>query len=303
MNYDLIFSFYNDYKYLKGAIISISSQALLPNNLIFIDDGNNDNKLKDFILKNLNEKVNLIYIKNEINIGTIKSINIALEKIKSTFFYICSSDDIIYQNFAKESLEKLNDNPEYPFVFSNIIINNEMNNKKYFIKYSFLKKDKYSNYEVKKIFKQHQFKIYHNTVFFRSNYFLNSHLFKPSYGDRCDMLNLYYISFKHGFLYLDQDLSEFTFRQGQQGRPKNDKYLLNELIFLKKHNHLFYRNYIDCCLHYDFSPFAIYFFLKFKLYEVISLKWIVRSVKFKIWKKIRFLVPNCLLTFLFNILN
>lgn len=303
MNYDIIFPFYKDFKYLEKSLSLISSQTFLPKNLIFIDDGNKVNKLKKIVLKNLNKKINLIYIENLINIGSNKSINKGLKKIASPFFYINATDDIIYKNFAEESIAILKNNPNYPFVFSNIIINNEKIKKKYILNYSFLKKIKYSSQEVKKIFNKHQFKIYHNTVFFKSDIFLKYNIYKPEYGVRCDMLNLYYISFKYGFLYLNKNISEFTVRHGQQGIQQNDKYLLKELIFLKKNKNTFYKDYLKSNLHYDFSPKAFIYFIKNNFNEALSLKWFIRSLKFRLWKKFRFLFPNYLISLFFKLFN
>ena len=121
------------------------------------------------------------------------------------------------------------------------------------------------------------------------------------YGDRCDMLNLYYLSFKHGFVYLDEFLSEFTIRKGQIGIMKNDQYLYDELIFLKKTKYDFYKKYIAAKLHYDFSILILPTFIKNKNYSEISLNWVFRSLKFRIWKFIRFLLPDKFLDFLFNL--
>jgi hypothetical protein len=303
MNYDIIFPFYRDFEYLEKSLMQISKQSILPKNLIFIDDGNNFHNLKELLFNNLNDKINLIYIQNFTNKGSNESINKGLKKIISPYFYINAADDIIYKNFAEENLKILSENPKYPFVFSNIIINNEKIKKKYFLNYRFLKKKKYISNEVKKIFAKHQFKIYHNTVFFKSDIFLNYNIFKPEYGVRSDMLNLYYISFKYGFLYLDKNISEFTIRSGQQGEQQNDNYLLNELLFIKKMNNFFYKDYIKSNLHYDFSPLAIFHFISNNLYESLTMKWFIRSIKFRLWKKIRFILPNFLLKFLFNIFN
>ena len=303
LSYDVILPFYNDYKYLKRSLSLLSSQILLPNNLIFIDDGNNDNNLKKYIINNLNTKINLIYINNITNIGSTESINLGLKKVLSNFFFIYATDDIIYKNFAIENINVLKKHPNHPFAFSNIVINNEIKNKKFYIEYSFLKKKNFNKDEVKTIFKNHQFKIYHNTVFFKTDYFLRNNIYKKDYGVRCDMLNLYFLSFNYGFIFINKNLSEFTVRKGQQGVIKDDQYLFNELIYIKKNQKKFYKNYIKNYLHYDFSPMAIFLFLNNKLYEVISLKWFIRSIKFRIWKKIRFLIPSFMLNLIFKLFN
>ena len=200
-----------------------------------------------------------------------------------------------------KSLNLLSKYPSSPFVFSNICINNEINKKKIKLNFNFLNQGYYDSISVFKIFKNNQFKIYHNTVMFRSKNFLEDNIHSNKYGDRCDMLNLYYLSFKHGFVYLDEFLSEFTIRKGQIGIMKNDQYLYDELIFLKKTKYDFYKKYIAAKLHYDFSILILPTFIKNKNYSEISLNWVFRSLKFRIWKFIRFLLPDKFLDFLFNL--
>ena len=303
LDYDIILPFYKDYKYLSRCISNINNQLLLPINLIFIDDGNNDKNLKNKITKDLNNKIQLIYIGKKKNEGVNNAVNDAFKKIESEFFYICATDDIINFTFALRSLKILSIYPTSPFVFSNICINNELNNQKIKLDFSFLKKGYHDSLSVFKTFKNNQFKIYHNTVIFRSKFFLEDNIHNNKYGDRCDMLNLYYLSFKYGFVYLNEFLSEFTIRKGQIGTMKNDKYLYNELIYLKKNKLDFYKKYIAANLHYDFSILAVIKFIKYKNYNIISLNWFIRSLKFRIWKFVRFLLPYKLLNILFNLLK
>ena len=89
--YDIIYPFYKDFKYLAKSLNFISKQSLLPNNLIFIDDGNKIKHLKKLVLSCMNTDINLIFIENKKNLGTNKSINLGLEKLSSPFFlYLCS---------------------------------------------------------------------------------------------------------------------------------------------------------------------------------------------------------------------
>ena len=126
LNYDLILPFYKDNKYLSRCLTNINNQSLLPLNLIFIDDGNNEKNLKNKITKNLNNKIKIIYIEKKKNEGVNNAVNDAFKKIKSEFFYICATDDIIHFNFTFRSLKILSQHPTSAFVFSNICINSSL---------------------------------------------------------------------------------------------------------------------------------------------------------------------------------
>jgi len=303
IGYDIIFNFYNDYNYLKSCIEGINNQTILANNLIFTDDGNKDRNLENLIRKNLNKKIKLLFIKNSKNIGPEKSSENALKKISSKFFFLIAADDRIYKKFAEENICILNKYTDAPFVFSNLIINNHINKKIYNINYYFLKKNFYNKEEVKNFFKKHQFKIYHNTVVFNSKICQKDNLQKIIYGRRADMLNLLYLASNFGFAYLNKNLSEFSFRKGQWGQIMSDNYLIAELLILKKYQRKFYKFFIETNLHFDLSIFSIPKLIKNNLIDAINLTWFIRSIKFFLWKKLRFIFPKKSLNILFKIFN
>jgi hypothetical protein len=302
--YDIIFNFYKDYDYIKSCIKNINNQSILANNLIFTDDGNNDHNLENLIRKTLNKKIKLLFIKNSKYIGPEKSSENALKKISSKFFFLIAADDRIYKNFAEENIAILNKCPNAPFVFSNLVINNHINKKIYNINYYFLKKKNfYNKKEAKNFFEKHQFKIYHNTVVFNSKICQKNNLLKIIYGRRSDMLNLLYLASKFGFAYLNKNLSDFSFRKGQYGKIMSDDYLIKELLILKKYQRKFYNFFIETNMHFDLSTFSIPKLIKNNLIETINLTWFVRSIKFFLWKKLRFIFPEKSLNILFKIFN
>lgn len=302
-DYDIIFNFYKDYNYLKSCIKNINNQTILANNLIFVDDGNKDRNLEKLIRKILNKKIKLIFIKNSKNMGPEKGSENALKKISSKFFFFIAADDKIYKKFAEKNISILDKYPNAPFVFSNIVIDNHINKKKYKINLYFLKKKFYNKEEVKNLFRKHQFKIYHNTVVFNSKICQKDNLQKIVYGRRADMLNLLYLASNFGFVYLNKNLTEFSFRKGQWGRIMPDCYLIKELLILKKYQRKFYKFFIETSLHFDLSIFSIPKLIKNNLIETINLIWFIRSIKFLLWKKLRFIFPEKSLNILFKIFN
>tara|TARA_B100000787_G_scaffold169565_2_gene161145 strand:- start:675 stop:1601 length:927 start_codon:yes stop_codon:yes gene_type:complete len=300
---DIIWPYYKDRKFLQNSINQINEQTLQPKRLILIDDLSNEKNLKNSILQKLNKNIKLIVIKNKINYGVTHSISLGYKKIKSKYLYIQSTDDIIYNNFFEININTLEKNPKSSYVFSNIGINNLTNNKKYFIDYSFIKKEYLNKFEVDLLYDEYQFKIFHNTVIFDTKKFLQSNIFNNNYGRRADMLNLQYLSMKYGFCYVKKVISEFTFRKDQLSSSiLNNEYLIDELKFLKKNNKIFYKFFIKNNLHYEVSIFKLFEY--YNLFgKTITFKYFFRSMKFKLWKKFRFSVSPKLLNIFFKFLS
>jgi len=117
------------------------------------------------------------------------------------------------------------------------------------------------------------------------------------------MLNLLYLASNFGFAYLNKNLSEFSFRKGQWGQIMSDNYLIAELLILKKYQRKFYKFFIETNLHFDLSIFSIPKLIKNNLIDAINLTWFIRSIKFFLWKKLRFIFPEKSLNILFKIFN
>ena len=300
---DVIWPYYKDKKFLNNSISFINKQTLQPKRLIFIDDANNDGLLKKQIRKKLNHNIEFVYVKNKTNYGVTKSVSIGIKYVKSKYLYIQSTDDIIYKNFLETNIRMLEKNINAAYVFSNILINNLDNKKKYFINFSFLKEGHITKDKVGEIYSDYQFKVYHNTVVFNSSKILKSNIFNDLYGRRADMLNLQYLSMRYGFCYLDKAISEFTVRKGQVSSTiLSDDYLIKELKYLKWMKRKFYNFIIKNNLYYEISPFTI---VKFKsdFGNLLTIKYLSRAIKFKIWKLFRFYINPRILNILFKIFN
>ncbi len=300
---DVIWPFYKDRKFLDNSILSINKQTLQPTRLIFIDDANNDDNLKIYIRAKLNKNIKFVYIKNKINYGVTKSVSIGIKKVKSEYVYIQSTDDIIYKDFLELNIRTLEKYKKAAYVFSNIRINNLNNKKKYFINFSFIKEKFVKKSNVGQLYNNYQFKIYHNTVVFNSQKLLKSNIFKNEYGRRADMLNLQYLSMRYGFCYLNDTISEFTIRKGQvSSNILSNNYLIKELKYLKKVQKKFFNFVIKHNLHYEISPLTL---IKFRstFGNLITTKYLNRSLKFKIWKLSRFYINPKILNILFKIFN
>lgn len=300
MEYDLIIPFFNDHKYLNRFQKQVNDQKILPKYLIFIDDCNKDKNLKKKVREILNKKIKIIYLRNNVNLGPVESINKGFKFLKSEFFRISSTDDFMNPDLAFKSLTVLNKYKNKPYIFSDLVCLNEKTRKEIKIRYSFLNKENYNSKEAIDIFKKYQFKIYHNSVFFRTNFFLKNNIFNDLYGDRCDMLNLYHMSFNQGFCYTSGYLSKYVYRKGQFGQKKNNHYLFKEIGIINNLNKKLFSNLIKANLLYEISPKALFENFRFKN-QVVNTSWFIRSIKYYIWKKIRFFLPSWLISVIFKI--
>jgi glycosyltransferase involved in cell wall biosynthesis len=300
---DVVWPYYKDKAFLNNSISFINNQTLKPKNLIFVDDANNDPNLKKYIKSRLNRNIKFIYLRNKMNFGVTKSISIGVQKIKSKYLYIQSTDDIIYKNFFESNVRQIEKYPNAPYVFSDIKINNLNNKKKYFINFDFIQNSYTPSSKIGEMYDKNQFKIYHNTVLMNAQKFLKSNIFNEKFGRRADMLNLQYLSMKYGFCYLPKILSEFTIREGQiSSKILDDRYLINELKVIKKEKINFYNFFTKHNLHYEISVFSM-FNLSNHFNNLITFKFISRSIKFKLWKFFRFHTNPKLLNLLFRLFN
>jgi hypothetical protein len=106
MKYSILTSS-NVYKFnwLKNYVKSINSQIILADELIFIDDGSKNSHLTEqFLRKNLNPLINIIFIKNFLNLGITKSLNKGLKRINNKIIFRLDIDDTWNKNHSNYNL-------------------------------------------------------------------------------------------------------------------------------------------------------------------------------------------------------
>lgn len=100
---------YNGEKYLKEAIDSILNQTFKDFELLLINDASTDNSEK--IINSYNDS-RIIYIKNEQNLGLIKTLNKGLDFAKGEFVARMDQDDISHSERFEKQLIIFKKNPE-----------------------------------------------------------------------------------------------------------------------------------------------------------------------------------------------
>lgn len=111
---------YNNEKYLEKCLKSICNQSVTKRaySILFIDDCSTDNSI--IIAKKYLNFENFKIIKNNKNIGLVKSCNKAIKLCKTKYIIRIDSDDYVKKNF----IEKFNSSTkkDYDFIFSNYLI-------------------------------------------------------------------------------------------------------------------------------------------------------------------------------------
>ena len=127
---------YNNQSYLKRCLNSIYSQTVNSSKykVIFVDDASTDSSLS-LVSKYLKKK-NFTLVKNNKNLGLIKSCNKALERCHTKYFVRVDSDDYVSNLFVSKFLKEIKKN--YDFIFSNYYV---VKNKK-------IKKIKFKNINI-----------------------------------------------------------------------------------------------------------------------------------------------------------
>ena len=105
--------------------------------------------------------------------------------------------------------------------------------------------------------KYKKIKFYHNTVFYRSDFFKKKNYFKDIIGPRCDFYNLIFFSAEYGFVYVNQQLAEFSIRSGQINRQYDDNYLLQEIEKIKLNFKSLYDISKSLDMFFDLSPLGL----------------------------------------------
>ncbi len=101
---------YNTGEYLKLAVDSILCQTYPHFELIIVNDGSTDNS-HDIICSFHDERI--IYIKNEVNLGIVKSRNMGIDRMKGSYLAVLDSDDVAFPDRIEKQLAFMESNPEY----------------------------------------------------------------------------------------------------------------------------------------------------------------------------------------------
>ena len=117
---------YNAEKYLHAAIDSILSQTFADWELIIINDGSTD-KSEAIITGYSDDRIN--YVRNETNLGLIRTLNKGITLCKGKYIARMDADDISLPERLRKQVNFLDNNPEYLMCGTNAAVIDNQNNK------------------------------------------------------------------------------------------------------------------------------------------------------------------------------
>lgn len=96
---------YNHGKYLEQMFSSVINQTRPPDNVIFVNDGSQDDTLKilNKLINGYKDKVNINFniINNETNIGQAASLNKAIDQVNTDLVMILNDDDYLFHDIIE----------------------------------------------------------------------------------------------------------------------------------------------------------------------------------------------------------
>ena len=120
---------YNGEKFITKTIRSILNQSILPDEVIFCDDGSTDNSyllIKKYKNKFLKKKIKFLILRSK-HLGPGSARNKCIEKAKNEYISFLDSDDIWYKNKIKYLKKYISSNANKNFFIhweKNISLNN-----------------------------------------------------------------------------------------------------------------------------------------------------------------------------------
>jgi len=120
----VITTVYNCENYIEESVRSITEQTYNNFEYIIVDDGSTDSTFS-VISKLASKDKRIIIIRNENNIGRVRSLNISLERAGGKYIAIQDADDISLPQRLIKQYSFLNKNPAYVLVGADVTVINE----------------------------------------------------------------------------------------------------------------------------------------------------------------------------------
>jgi glycosyltransferase involved in cell wall biosynthesis len=227
---------YNYGRYIGEALDAIFGQSYSPLEVIVIDDGSTDNSAE--ILGEFGKKhPNLIFLRNERNMGALYSINRALSASKGDYVYSAASDDKVLHGFFKKSMETLSQYPQAGLCCADSVL---FDGKNYIEDRRYLgdRPVYFSPGETAALFKRDPLSpIIPYTVIVKKECLLEAGGYKSELKWACDLFAHNVVSFRHGFCYIPEVLTLFRQHAEQYGgkvlkKSKLDHEVIRNMIAL-----------------------------------------------------------------------
>lgn len=273
---------YDDEKYLSTAIEAILSQSFQDFELIVVNDASPDNS--DSIIRQYQAKdKRIVYLKNDKNLGTVKSCNKGSKIANGDYMYHASSDDKILPGFFEEMMSWLLKYTETPICTSDngyFYDGDETTFKVHKLLPDCQESKSFSASETMNLFKTSRFIISgHSTIFKRNEGEIRGYL-SEELGYTCDFVLYNSMALTGGLIYIPKTLSGMRLlpknqdRRSKQTRKEAIRCTDNWICYVKKRPNL-WKVFYQSTLLARTVPSSLYsVFLKPKHWDImIPLSW------------------------------
>lgn len=121
MKTSIVMATYNGEKFIKQQLDSITTQSVLPDELVVVDDGSKDNTrqlLSDFAEKfGNNFSINLVFRDN--NLGYINNFIDGISRTSNELVFLCDQDDIWHVDKIKDTVQLFKENSDMIVLHTN----------------------------------------------------------------------------------------------------------------------------------------------------------------------------------------
>jgi len=232
MTVSIILPNYNHANYLQTSLSAIFSQSLAPNEVIVVDDASKDNSLE--VLSNYsNSHSNLKVLKNEKNLGPIKSVNRGIEIATGDYLAFCSADDFIKPNFLEVMVNCLARNPKIAICTSDFCTFNGDDIKNLSIQPLLKKQEQRTIYpnELIYLIKKHLFWIPTNASLYRKKHLKEFGLLNEDIKWMSDWFLSYQIACKYPIAYIPMPLTGFRVVAGSYSNSRKKETITYDGLF------------------------------------------------------------------------
>ncbi len=261
-------------KYLKRAILSVLNQSYKDIELSIFDNASGDNT-KD-IVSSLSENDSRIkYYCHASNIGALANFSYALKTVNTPYFSILSDDDFLAEDFYKDAINVLENNPNVMFVILNTLRVDENTN---------LIVDKPSTYKLNFYSGKSGFDEFHSGnipqtwtgMVFRKELAKLYYEASNKYDIGSDMRFLFHATSIHNFAYLSKVGAFFTVHSDSASATIKSVDLVHLGVQISRYLEIFYDKNVSQDVR-DRTIFYIKRLLSIKPNVILSIKNIVQN--------------------------
>lgn len=232
---------YNYDRYLEQALIGITTQSRMPEEIIIIDDGSTDKSHE--ILNKYRDTPGLTIIKHEKNMGLVATCQELLSMARGSYLVTTSSDDYWLQGYIQKSMSILLDNPQAGLCCSNPRFHFEESGSysDHFFQWStepcYIPPDTLAG-----LIEQQGWYPETHTCFYKRDAFFEAGGYRPELGHNVDQFYNLVIAFRHGICYVPEVLSvrrmhKNTFTANNSSESENHAIIKNYFKFITSYEY------------------------------------------------------------------